>query len=66
MVRYRIKPPTMLIWGMKDIYGEPELVEASIAMCDNGQMVRLDNATHWTLADEPEKISSLLLEFLKT
>lgn len=66
MARYRIKPPTMLIWGMKDIYGEPELVEASIAMCDNGRMVRLDNATHWTLADEPERITELLLEFLKS
>lgn len=65
MASYRIKPPTLLIWGAKDIYGEPELVDASIAMCDSGRMVQLDNATHWTLADEPERVNALLLEFLK-
>jgi pimeloyl-ACP methyl ester carboxylesterase len=65
MESYRIKVPTMLIWGMRDIYGEPELVEASIKMCDDGRMVRLNNATHWILADEPERVNELLLEFLK-
>jgi len=65
LATYRIKVPTMLIWGMRDIYGEPELVEASIKMCDDGRMVRLDNATHWTLADEPDRVNELLLEFLK-
>ena len=62
---YRVKPPTLLVWGMKDIYGEYELIESCMALCDAGKLVRLENATHWTLADEPEKVSAMLLEFLK-
>ncbi len=62
---YRIKPPTLLIWGMKDIYGEADLVAQCLKLCDRGEMIRLDNATHWTLADEPEKVNAMLLEFLK-
>lgn len=62
---FRIKPPTLLIWGMKDIYGEADLVAECLNLCERGQMIRLDNATHWTLADEPEKVNAMLLEFLK-
>jgi len=62
---YRIKPPTLLIWGVKDIYGEADLVAASIGMCEQGKLVQLENATHWTLADEPERVNAMLVEFLK-
>ncbi|HTO41282.1 MAG TPA: alpha/beta hydrolase [Rhizomicrobium sp.] len=62
---YRIRVPAMMIWGMRDRYGEPELAAASIAMCDQGELVRFDNATHWVQHDEPERFTALLLEFLK-
>ena len=62
---FRIKPPTLLIWGMKDIYGETDVVAGSIKLCERGEIVRLEGATHWTLADEPEKVNAMLLAFLK-
>lgn len=62
---FRIKPPTLLIWGMQDIYGEADLVAECLKLCDRGQMIRLENATHWTLTDEPEKVNAMLLEFLR-
>jgi pimeloyl-ACP methyl ester carboxylesterase len=34
-----------------------------VALCDKGSLVRLGNATHWALQDEPEKVNDLLAAF---
>ena len=61
---YRVRVPTMMVWGMRDRYGEPELAKASVALCDQGELVRFENATHWLQHDEPDRLNALLLEFL--
>jgi len=62
---YRIRVPTIMVWGMKDRYGEPELATASVALCDQGEVVRFEKATHWIQHDEPERFTALLLDFLQ-
>ena len=60
---YRIRPPTLMVWGMKDIYGGLPLAEGSVKLCDRGELLRLDEATHWTLTDEAERVTRAMLDF---
>lgn len=62
---YRIRVPTVMVWGMRDRYGEADLARASIKLCDHGELVLFENATHWVQHDEPERLNKLLLGFLK-
>jgi pimeloyl-ACP methyl ester carboxylesterase len=59
----RIKVPTLAIWSDRDVYGDANLAEQSVALCDKGELIRLANATHWTLQDEPERINAILASF---
>jgi len=60
----RIIPPVLLIWGERDVYGVRELAEASLKLCENGEAVYFENATHWVHHDEPERCRQALLEVL--
>ncbi len=62
---YRIKPPTLMIWGAQDIYGDRVLAEQSVAMCDEGRLLELDAATHWTLTDAAARVGETMLEFFQ-
>ncbi len=57
--------PTLLIWGRKDKFLGKEMAEPSINLCTNGKLVFLNNATHWLHHEEPEKVNSLILEFIQ-
>jgi pimeloyl-ACP methyl ester carboxylesterase len=61
--RIRIGVPTLTVWSMQDVYGDIHLAEESVALCDKGELVRLENATHWTLQDEPERVNALVGNF---
>lgn len=62
---YRIHPPTLMVWGMKDLYGDLALAEQSVLLCYAGRLLVLDNATHWMLTDEAERVTSEMLEFFR-
>jgi pimeloyl-ACP methyl ester carboxylesterase len=63
----RIKPlqaPTRVIWGEKDRYLGRDLAEPDPADVPNlEQVIRLPDASHWVLQDEPGRVSELLREF---
>jgi pimeloyl-ACP methyl ester carboxylesterase len=61
----RVTMPTCLIWGRQEQYAIPELADASIALCDHGAVVWMNDATHWVQHDEPDRVNTILLEFLK-
>lgn len=60
----RVRVPTLSVWSMKDVYGDVHLAEQSVALCEKGELVTLDNATHWSLQDEPDRINALIGNFL--
>jgi pimeloyl-ACP methyl ester carboxylesterase len=60
----RIKTPILILWGEQDKYGVPELAEESARLCESATLVRLD-ATHWVQHDEPERVSGMVIEFLR-
>lgn len=63
---YRIKVPTLLVWGAKDHALGSEMAQPSIDLCDDGRLVLLEEAGHWVLHEEPQKINGLVREFLTT
>lgn len=60
----RIQLPVRMIWGVKDIALIEEMAQASIELCDQGELFKLPDATHWVQHDQPARVNQLLLEFL--
>ncbi len=61
----KVTVPVLIIWGRKDKFLLPEGAEASLKICDNGQLVFVPEASHWVQHEEPEKVNNLIAEFIK-
>jgi pimeloyl-ACP methyl ester carboxylesterase len=61
----RVEPPTLMIWGAKDIALDRSMAQPSIELCNQGRLVFFEQATHWVQHDEPERVTRLLLDFLE-
>lgn len=61
----RIKVPTLLIWGKKDSFLNAAMAEPSKAMCRNGELVFLPNATHWLHHEYPHQVNNLIYKFIQ-
>jgi pimeloyl-ACP methyl ester carboxylesterase len=59
----RVTVPTLMLWGMRDIALGHEMAQPSIALCDEGELVFFENASHWLQHDEPEQVNARLLAF---
>jgi len=60
----RVRPPTLVIWGLKDQFLGSEMAQPSVDYCVDGRLERIDNATHWVQHDEPDRVNRLLLDFI--
>jgi pimeloyl-ACP methyl ester carboxylesterase len=60
--RRKIQVPTLMIWGKLDPHLMWQMAPASIAMCENGRLEYLEDATHWVHQDRPEIVNRLLIE----
>lgn len=60
----RVSVPTLLVWGKQDKFLGWEMAQPSIDLCDQGQLVFLENATHWLQHEEPARVNQLIQEFL--
>lgn len=61
----RVAIPVRLLWGDRDQALEAALAEASIARCDAGEVFHFPEATHWLPREESERVTALLLEFMR-
>ncbi len=62
---WRIRVPTLMIWGENDFALSRKMPQPSIDLCDDGRLVMIKNATHWVQHDEPSQVNQLLIELLK-
>jgi pimeloyl-ACP methyl ester carboxylesterase len=62
--RQPIGVPTLLLWGAQDQFLGRDLAEASIKRCSQGQLLFLEDATHWLHHEQPERVNGLIQEFL--
>jgi pimeloyl-ACP methyl ester carboxylesterase len=58
-----VSVPTRIVWGERDVFNDPGYAEPSLAFCDDAKLVRLPDAGHWLLHEQPEETSRLLIEF---
>jgi len=59
----RVTMPTLIIWGARDKFLGRELAQQSVNLCDNGQIVFIEGASHWVQHEEPARVNELLLKF---
>lgn len=60
----RIKVLTLIIWGRQDPLLVDTLAQDSLAMCDDGRLIYIDEATHWVHHEEAGRVNQLIIEFL--
>jgi pimeloyl-ACP methyl ester carboxylesterase len=60
----RVRVPLRVIWGDRDTFLEPGLVEAGLGLGERGEAFHLPEATHWVQHEETERVTRLLVDFL--
>ncbi len=61
-----VSQPTLIVWGTKDPFVPAALAELSAKHCTQAQVVKIDNAGHWLLHEEPETTSRQLIDFFRS
>jgi pimeloyl-ACP methyl ester carboxylesterase len=59
----KIKVPTLVIHGMKDIAVLPTVLNDLSDYVDDLKIVRVENSSHWVMHDQPEIVISSFKEF---
>lgn len=57
--------PALVIWGTKDAYLPSEQAERQRQAFPSAQVELLDGHGHWVMAEDPERIASLVIPFLR-
>ncbi len=60
----RIAAPTLLLWGKRDPFLSSAMARPSVALCAHGELVMLDDATHWLHWDAPDRVNGLIGDWL--
>ena len=60
----RVRVPTLVVWGAKDHALGRDMAQPSIDLCDEGQLVLIEEAGHWVLQEESRRVNELVCEFL--
>ncbi len=61
-----VKIPTFILWGKQDPFLNSEMAQASVELCEDGRLVYFEEATHWILHEEPDRVNALIGDFFKT
>lgn len=61
---WRVRVPTRIVWGPRDVALGRETVEPSAALCERAEIAWVEEAGHWVQHEEPQRVSSLLAEHL--
>lgn len=61
----RVHVPTLILWGKNDIALSHAMAQPSLDLCNDGQLVFFENATHWVQHDEAEAVTNHLLQFFQ-
>ena len=60
----RIRTPTLILWGEKDVALETGVAEAALDVCDDGRLEMLEDATHWVHLEDVDRVNAELIGFL--
>lgn len=62
----RITVPLLLIWGARDQALIRELAQPSIQQCDHGELIFIEEATHWVQHEAVERVNQLIINHIST
>jgi pimeloyl-ACP methyl ester carboxylesterase len=65
MANPRVASPALVIWGVEDRFLDIGLAHRSLALCDSGRLVRIEDATHWVHLEDAERVNGDLVRFLE-
>jgi len=60
----RIRVPTLMMWGMKDVALSHRMAHPSMDYCDEGNLIFFPEATHWVQLDEADSVNHYMVDFL--
>jgi len=60
----RVRVPTRILWGCKDIALDAAMAQPSLDRCDEGDLHFFEQATHWVQHDEAAEVNRLIIEWL--
>lgn len=60
-----IDVPTLVIWGMRDIFLRPKLLDRIPEFVKDLRVVRIEDSSHWILHDAPLDVIKLIKDFMK-
>ena len=60
--RQTVSTPTLVLWGVEDGFLEREMAAESVEYCRDGRLEYVENATHWLIHEEPDRVSDALCE----
>lgn len=61
----RVTVPTLMLWGKRDVALSFEMAQPSIELCQSGELVSFNRATHWVQHDAADEVNQRLLTFLR-
>lgn len=61
---FRIKVPTRVIWGERDMALPKTLLDGLDGLIDDLKIERIPEGTHWVVHEQPERINRLIRGFL--
>ncbi|CAG5067437.1 Epoxide hydrolase A [Dyadobacter sp. CECT 9623] len=59
-----ITVPVLLLWGANDIFLSKKMAGQSIKRCPSGQLITIENASHWLHHEEPAAVNQYIFTFL--
>ncbi|RRJ28578.1 alpha/beta fold hydrolase [Halocatena pleomorpha] len=63
--REHVTVPTRVVWGENDQALVPEMAEQSLGYCEQGDLKRFPEATHWITHEHPDRVAALLLDHFR-
>jgi pimeloyl-ACP methyl ester carboxylesterase len=60
----RVKVPTLMLWGVKDVALSHRMARPSMDYVDQGNLIFFPEATHWIHLDEVEEVNHYLVDFI--
>ena len=61
----RVHVPTLMLWGKRDVALSHEMAQPSIELCERGELVTFERATHWVQHDAADEVNQKLIAFLR-
>ena len=60
----QITVSTLILWGKMDPHLSYRMATLSLDLCDDGELIFFEEASHWVHQDEPARFNQHLIEFL--